>query len=122
MRTVYGSKRLLTNNQIVVAGVLALTPIGILGIPDFMVHRNKKAIIHLIISLGASLLLPIAIAIANSIPSASSPNVAPTETILPEVQAILYIYAAIQLGNYIWSAFEGGWTLGHIEDVRARAN
>jgi len=122
MRTVYGNQKLLTNNQIVIAGVLALTPIGILGIPDFMVRRNKKAIIHLLVFLGSSLLLPIAMAIANSISASANPNLTPTETILPEVQMVLSIYAVIQLANYIWSAFEGGWILGHIEDVRAQAN
>ena len=39
--TIQSSNQYLTNDQIVVAGVLALSPLGIIGIPNLLVHRKK---------------------------------------------------------------------------------
>ncbi len=114
--TIQSNNQYLTNDRIVVAGVLALSPLGIIGIPDFVVRRKKQALWHLILFLVAVALCALismsALFFVTTDPSA-------TET-LPIIGS--YVASAIIIPSYIWSIWEGAWILGHIETVRAQAN
>ncbi len=114
---IQSNKYYLTNNQIVLAGVMALTPFGILGIPDLIVRRKKQALWHL-------LLLIIGTAMGLIVGYSAFFFVAVGEPTKVDDFSIIgaHISGLIILGSYIWSVWEGAWILGHVEDVRAQAN
>ena len=114
--TIQSSNQYLTNDQIVVAGVLALSPLGIIGIPDLLVHRKKQALWHLILFLSAIVLCAL-VSMSALFFVTSNSDMAETMPIIGG-----YLAGAIIIPSYIWSVWEGAWILGHIETVRAQAN
>lgn len=116
-RTIHSDNSYLTNNTIVFAGFLALTPFGAFGLPDLIVKRYSQAKWHLA-------LCGIAIAVA-AILSASSViflinGFKNAQEVIPTLAGT--IGCIIVFGSWFWSMWEGAWMLGHIETVRAQAS
>ena len=116
-RAIHSDNSYLTNDTIVFAGFLALTPFGAFGLPDLIVKRYSQAKWHLV-------LCGIAIAIAAILSASSviflSNGFKNAQEVIPTLAGT--IGCIIIFGSWLWSMWEGAWILGHIETVRAQAS
>jgi len=115
--TIHSNEYYLTNNHIVFAGILALTPIGVLGLPDLLVKRYRQFKWHLAI-FGIAIAVAAVISFSAIFFSFSGlENANETVSYIGGTTGCIIIF-----GSWLWSMWEGAWMLGNIETVRAQAN